>query len=159
MEVYDQIGKESNDRVVFQSLYGNNLNMSLTDAARVVIEADSVVFGGAHKAQYQVAFCNRGLLSGGECIVARVDPDLERPEWELYPNPTHSEFNIQFTALPGRKRLQYNIVNMIGQVMQQGDLSPTLTGIGIEELKAGIYLVNILDEGQVVGTKKLSVTN
>ncbi len=159
MEVYDNIGKESNDRVVFQSLYGNNLNMTLTDAARVVIEADSIVFGGAHKAQYQVAFCNRGLLSGGECIVARVDPDLDRPQWNLFPNPAQSQFSIQFTALPGRQRMQYNIVNSIGQVMQIGNLSPNTTEIGIENLGPGIYLVNVLNEGQVVGTRKLSVTN
>lgn len=159
MEVYDQIGKESNDQVVFQSLYGNNLNMTLTDAARIVIEADSVVFGGAHTAQYQMAFCNRGLLSGGECIVSRVDPNLERPSWKLFPNPTSTQVNVQFTATPGRNQYQYDLTNLLGQVIQKGNLNPSLTQIEIGNLNPGIYLVNILNkEGQVVGTRKLSVT-
>ncbi len=157
MEVYDNIGRDANDRVVLQSLYGNNLNMTLSDAARVVIEADSIIFGGIHKAQYQIAFCNRGVLSGSECIVARVDPDLNLPQWDLFPNPAHSQLSIRFTALTGPQQLQYSIVNSMGQVLQAGDLAHNTTVIGIENLCPGFYSVNIMAGSQSADSRKFSV--
>jgi len=157
MEVWGQIGREASDKVAFQSLYGSNLNMSLSDAALVVLDADSLVYGGAHTFEYQQAFCNRNLLTGTACIVSTPEPLANSVEWNLYPNPTQEQVNIQLVNVSNRNGYQYRITSMLGQVMEEGTLSQTNTEVPIPGFASGFYLVNILKDGQVVGSRKLSV--
>lgn len=159
MEVHDQIGREQSDVVFLQSLYGNFNNMTLTDAAMVVLDADSIAYGFAHEAQYKTAFCDRGILTGSICnfTVGRPDPNLERPVWSVFPNPTQGAATILLEEFRPGTAYGYRITNLVGQVLQSGTLSPSKTALPTAQLESGIYLVQLLDEGIPVGTKKLVV--
>lgn len=155
MEVHDQIGREQSDVVFFQSLFGNFNNMTLTDAARVVLDADSLAYGLAHEAQYKSAFCSRGILTGVDCIVGRPDPSLERPVWAIFPNPSEGAATIFLEEFRPGGDYSYQVTNLLGQVLLQDRLLPSKTDLPTESLDSGVYLVRILDGTQQVGTKKL----
>lgn len=155
MEVYDQIGKEQSDAVVFQALYAQSFNTTLTDAAHSILDADSLIYNGSHTAQYVTAFCDRGIFTGAECLVSRADPTVERPEWILAPNPSNGQTSIVLTSVKPGMDLEYQLVNPLGQVLQQAKVLPQVTPVNLEGLPAGVYLVVMKSGNQAMGSQRL----
>lgn len=157
MEVHDMIGREQSDIVFFESLFGNGGFMTLTDAARVVLDADSIVYGQAHDAQYKAAFCSRGILSGIDCIVGRPDPSLERPIWSIFPNPSNQSATIFLQEFPPGANYRYEVSNLLGQILRSGELSPSKTALDVSTMEPGVYLLRLLDADLPVGAQKFVV--
>jgi hypothetical protein len=166
MEVHDVIGREASDKVFFQSLFGNLNNMTLTDAAQVILDADSSLYGGIHTLAYQDAFCRRGIFMGttpGQaCFVAAPDPILPEGSWKLFPNPiavgsANHSVTIQLTDLARRKNLSFRIVNLLGQVVQAGEIKQEYTEIPLRTINSGFYLVELWQGNARIGSKRLDV--
>lgn len=62
MQIWDAIGKEATDKNLLQSLYSFASNMSMTDAAYLFLDADSLLHGGAHYFASYYWFEQRGIL-------------------------------------------------------------------------------------------------
>jgi zinc metalloprotease ZmpB len=162
MEVYIDIGKTASDKVVLQSLYGHSSGLSLTDAALVIIDADSLLFNGAHHDRYQQAFCMRGILSGtltGQpCFVgvedAQAGPALE---WMVYPNPASGRATLAIQRSPLGQELEYRLVDLMGRTLLQGAVRGQQTEIELSGLAPSIYLVELRTEKGWSATKKLQV--
>ncbi len=64
MEIWDLLGRQTTDQLVLQSIYGWATGMSMMDAAQLLLQADTVLFGGAN---YNI-LCDRlearGLIDG-----------------------------------------------------------------------------------------------
>lgn len=159
MEVWGQIGKASTDKVFFQSLYGHAPNLTLTDAALIHIDADSLAFGGAHTAQYQDAFCSRGILGGmmpGQpCYVGVEETIPNELGWTLYPNPGSATTTIAIPNLPSRSPLQYRVVDALGREVRSGHIRERLTQFEVSNLPRGLYLVQLTGAGGFSATKTL----
>ncbi|MFN8397852.1 MAG: T9SS type A sorting domain-containing protein [Bacteroidia bacterium] len=151
MEVWGQIGKNACDRVFFQSLYGHAPNMTLTDAALVHIDADSLVFNGAHTAQYQDAFCSRailgGVMPGQPCYVGVEDAQTTWLDWGLHPNPSNGTAYLSVRGLQPRHHLQYRIVDLLGREIQSGSVQSETTPIDLSTQPKGLYLVQLQGNG------------
>ncbi|MEZ4723004.1 MAG: hypothetical protein R2813_14105 [Flavobacteriales bacterium] len=63
-DVYDLVGRTVSERLLLTSLYSYYSYMTMTDAARLLLEADSLLYDGAHLEDIRVAFCYRGLQDG-----------------------------------------------------------------------------------------------
>lgn len=159
MEVWGQIGKNACDRVFFQSLYGHAPGMTLTDAALVHIDADSMIFGGAHTAQYQEAFCSRGILGGlmpGQpCYVGLEEATPTLFDWTLYPNPSSGSLQLSIRSLQPRINLHYRIVDLMGRELQSGPIKAETTEINLSTHPKGIYLVQLISNGGQADTRTL----
>jgi hypothetical protein len=162
MEVYPQIGKTNSDKVVLQSLYGHASNMLLSDAALVILDADSLLFGGAHHNQYQEAFCTRGILSGsmvGEpCFVATGDAQSqENIDWGLFPNPATTQVTLVIDGPVRAPQLGYTITDLMGRVLRQADMHGQSATIDLSGLAPSIYLVQVHASNGWTSTKRLLV--
>lgn len=75
MEIWEDIGRENADALQFQALYGYSSGMSMSDAARLVIQADSALNNGAFYPQLCARFYNRGLVNGCETGIHKIADD------------------------------------------------------------------------------------
>ncbi len=72
----------------------------------------------------------------------------------LYPNPTFKEITIDLSSSEN-KTYTYNITDLAGKQIKKGELSGNKNNLlNISELKQGVYVFNVLDEGRIIGVKK-----
>lgn len=62
MDIFDLIGKEITDQIICEALYGSFEDMSLHDAALLIVNAEDILFGGTYHETIYTALQNRGLL-------------------------------------------------------------------------------------------------
>lgn len=160
MEVYDVIGKTASDKVILQSLYGNSSNMTLTDAALIVIDADSMLYGGAHHDQYQTAFCNRGILSGtlqGQgCWVANDDFNSEFGAWTAFPNPANQLLEIDLSSMPNGK-YEYVFFDLMGRALLSGNVQGVAAKIDLTSIPAGSYILSLRQSNGKMDSKQIVI--
>lgn len=161
MEVWVEIGKEASDKVFFESLYGHAPNMTLTDAALVHIDADSMIYGGLHHDQYQAAFCQRGILTGtmqGQgCWVGTDESTSDGLDWELFPNPASEEVTLWIHGFRSSKDFSYALSDIWGREIIAGAVKGIWTKIDLSQLSAGIYVMQFRSRTGQVETKRLRV--
>jgi len=98
-----------------------------------------------------------------ESIVIEEDCDevvsVENPEeasiFELYPNPNHGAFNMEF---PNNHERQLTLYNLQGQAIYQVKHTGQLAGINVQHLSlpAGMYIMQVHEEGFTV-TKRVVI--
>lgn len=76
--------------------------------------------------------------------------------FSAYPNPANSNVNLIFSqqnTLPE----YYEIVSVQGKVIAKEKIYSTNTTINISHLRPSIYLIHLIDKGQIIGSKKISI--
>lgn len=68
MAIQNAIGRENTDRILFQSMYNYASNMSMSQAAALLIEADDLLFSGTYKNTICQILSQRGLLNNCELV-------------------------------------------------------------------------------------------
>ncbi|MCE3227294.1 MAG: C-terminal target protein [Bacteroidetes bacterium] len=76
--------------------------------------------------------------------------------FEVFPNPASHAFSLKINYYAG-ETLEYEIANVIGQVIHYSELKNQLTNINCSELTSGIYFVNIKQNNKLIATKKVVV--
>jgi hypothetical protein len=95
-------------------------------------------------------------LANCSSLLATDAPDIDSAEISFYPNPIHSEMNIRYDK--GFQNLTVTIFNSIGQLVRKvNDQKGQQITVGLNELPSGFYTVQLLDEGQMLKTKKVIV--
>jgi hypothetical protein len=75
-----------------------------------------------------------------------------------YPNPTKGILNVEFVTLSGvDANYQCSITNILGQELQTINILNQKTTLNIEDLKSGIYYLNVKKNYQIVSVKKIIV--
>jgi hypothetical protein len=62
MQIWELLGRDMTDRILIQSMYGYAQNMTMPDAAKLFINADSLLYGGSHKEVIYATFLARGIF-------------------------------------------------------------------------------------------------
>jgi hypothetical protein len=65
---------------------------------------------------------------------------------QLYPNPAHDQVNIVLTE--NAKSSKYELVDMLGQVIQTGIFRVGLNELNVDDIASGMYLIRISSEAQ-----------
>ncbi len=162
MEVYHVIDKTASDRVVLQSLYGHSANLRLSDAALVIIDADSLLYNGAHHDVYQQAFCARGILSGtmmGQpCFVSSDDAQANlQLDWTIFPNPATAKATLVIRGNANRVEMEYRLVDLMGRELRSGKIKSQQAEIDLRGLSPALYLVQMTSANGWSETKRLVV--
>ena len=136
MSIRAELGATITDRLFFQSLYGLARDMTLMDGARLVLDADSMLYGGAHSMALTRQFCDRNLLSGSSCLAVSATPMPER-RWQLASQPD-GDLRVQGLAEP----LHLTLYNLLGQPLWQGRLAAHASvEVPLSRWPAGVYLL------------------
>jgi Flp pilus assembly pilin Flp len=70
-----------------------------------------------------------------------IDPSLEKPFIQVYPNPTTNEINI--TVAPSLVGTSYTLCNSNGQSIQEGTIESISTLLKLDSFPEGVYLLQI----------------
>lgn len=98
MDIRQALGAEVGDKLFFEELYHNAANMTLQDASRCYLDADSVLYSGAHTKTILEFFCARSLYSGQSCTNSIGKPSAILA-WQMYPNPASTYITLEIPEI------------------------------------------------------------
>ena len=73
MSIWTVLGKDVTDKLQYTSLYNWTNNMTMPNAAQLVINADNILYGGSHFSTLCAKFTQYGLYSGS-CMTPCINP-------------------------------------------------------------------------------------
>ncbi|MEL6844279.1 MAG: T9SS type A sorting domain-containing protein, partial [Bacteroidota bacterium] len=153
-EMAQQIPDSIMMRLQLQEMYSNTINMSLPDAALLLIDADSMLYNGAHAGIISESFCDRGVLTGLQCsIFVNVEPEVLPTSWNVFPNPSQGTFQVEWQE---QHPAQVRLFDLQGRELYQQNIQPGLNQIS-PNLSGGIYFVQIWQKEQFLDTRKLII--
>lgn len=87
-------------------------------------------------------------------VISSTPSFLSNDEWRLFPNPIR---NGSFLSFEGNEFVDYSIVSITGQIVQQGKLDGKDSNtLQINNVKTGIYLLLLKNDNQIL-TRKIMV--
>jgi hypothetical protein len=99
-----------------------------------------------------------GCLTSG-CETVSVNELYENEfNFSVYPNPSNSNVNLIFSqqnSLPE----YYEIVSVQGKVIAKEKIHSNNIQINVSHLSSSIYLIHLIDKGQIIGSKKISINH
>ncbi|HRG18434.1 MAG TPA: T9SS type A sorting domain-containing protein [Flavobacterium lutivivi] len=116
--------------------------------------------GGGYNIATRCSFQNGERVFGSDCPMSLlgVNTNFESRKIEFFPNPFSRQLNI--TTSTDFENASLKLFNSVGQlVMEKNNLNGKSISIERENLSNGIYLVELLQEGNVLTKSKLIVTN
>ena len=78
-------------------------------------------------------------------------------KFQLYPNPASDRVTLKLQELPPSVQMHFDLVNLVGMVHIKQNIKGSSTDISTNDLPNGIYLVNIFDGSQFLGSQKLVI--
>lgn len=155
MSIRQALGSEVADKLFFQELFHNAANMTLSDAANCYLDADMMLYQGAHKSVILQYFCNRNLKTGNVCIT-EIEPNASEGNslnFTLSPNPSNGELSVKMEkSFKNTKLIAYNIMGEeVVNIPIQNEQSIVLP------LAKGIYFVRLLTDDILSDVQKLIV--
>jgi len=139
MEAWPILGKENMDRLVVQMMYSTASNLSLRDAAQLLLQAESQLFNGQYQDDLFLILANRGLIESFETSIVGTSEFIRgvgRPTVYLDNSVGHA--TIQAFTIQGQ---------LVGQLTTQSTVT-TLPASWFPV--AGIYLIRLqLPDGQI----------
>ncbi len=133
MEIRQALGATLTDRLQLQALYLNVGNLTLPQAARNIIIADTALYGGIHTPTLLQYFCTRQLITGAECNGINRWEDTSQEILTIYPNPSKQKFFISGNDLP------WEVSDLSGKIILRGNKEE----IDLGEFPNGVYLLKV----------------
>lgn len=139
MEAWPILGKENMDRLVIQMMYSTASNISLREAAQLLLQAESQLYNGQYQDDLFLILANRGLIESFETSIAGTSEFIRgvgRPT--VYLSSEEEQATVE-------------VYNTGGQLVGQRLITDQVTTLPNHWFPvAGIYLVRLrLDSGQI----------
>ncbi len=87
---------------------------------------------------------------------ANIDPNVN---FKIYPNPAQTFVNIEGDLPEDTKEAKWQLLNNTGQVLKTGVYDGTTQNVSVQDLIAGIYLLEIRYNKKQNSTYKIIITN
>jgi hypothetical protein len=146
MEIQEELGRAMTDKLMLATLYSFGKNISMSTAAMLFIQADSILNGGANYAVIKSKFVNHGILTWNvgveenapKLVSAKVYIANENAIVEL---GKPSSGNITLYDMQGRR------------LLTQAFGTTSRITLPIDALASGVYLVQVQIQNQTTGLK------
>lgn len=119
----------------------------------------------AHATNQQDGTLLIGSLSGGLSWYSQNPPEnvpvsvkdkySKSQAFKIYPNPSQGTLTIDYPKMEARASWQ--VVNMVGQIVEAGKLEHDLQSIHLEHLATGLYVIYLEVNGNLIGSELLSI--
>ncbi len=157
MEIWTALGKTVTDKLMYQSLYHWSDNMTMPQAALLVMQADTLQNGGVNFSTLCTCFKNYGLYNGNcnigvnehfnanaiEIVNSSGFADGSAPLFVLFPN-FEKKLETEVFDLSGRKVKQMLTENSNRILLQPYDFEKGLYLITVRSSSGRIYTTKIL---------------
>ncbi|MEL6135013.1 MAG: T9SS type A sorting domain-containing protein, partial [Bacteroidota bacterium] len=153
MEIRLEIGAEITDQLALEELYYNFPDMTIMNGAILLIEADSLLFGGIHTPVIQDKFCAIGVILNSGCLGVSSDTPLPT-DFYVYPNPASGQINVKFPMGVHQIRLW----DLSGKLIQSWELSSAtqMTTISLPSVE-GLFVLEIQSPSGKKYRKKINI--
>ncbi len=148
------IGRDATDSLILQTHYAYAQNISFTDAAQLLMDADTILTNGAYACDIYHCLFQHGLQPVNPFINCGVGIS----EAENFPVHFMNQENSFSIINPNSDKIELQILNVSGQFIWTGDESQPVFNYNNSNLASGIYLVNVKVRG-VMKTFKWSKLN
>ncbi|MGE0568609.1 MAG: T9SS type A sorting domain-containing protein [Bacteroidia bacterium] len=129
----------------FTSTGGDNFGSTGSEAFSTGLVVYTEISGPSGSASQGIQFAH-------ELYVINVKEETADLSLSVYPNPSSNLLNIQFK---GEVEYQYRLYNMLGMNICTGKVQKGNTSIHVEQLPAGLYLLDILQENKNIKSYKI----
>ncbi len=149
MDIFDAVGKENTDKIVLETLYGSFDNMSMPDAAQIILASEESIFGGLFYDEVYNALDARGLINPVET------ENLNSNQTIQFKNTYGFSFNNEplIVELPEYQNYSLQIYGMDGRLVHKesgmGKIIELESGIDL----SGIFVVEIITANEIRNLK------
>lgn len=145
MEIWGKIGKEKTDKVVYEGAHGFASNMTMPQAAMLIVSADSIHHGGANVQPIWEAFVNHGILPANDISTGENDLDSDVLFYNIYEFARGGELQVSLNV---NRKYAYRLIDMTGRIISNGSIDDrtsrwTYSSAG---LRSGAYVVMLTDD-------------
>jgi hypothetical protein len=143
-EIEGKLGREKGNKLAIQTMYANANNITLEQAAKNYLYADTLLYAGADYCKIVHSFILRGLLDpsyGNSCDFTGIE------------NNTNSDITIYNTLgfaegtgdlmIKSSEILKIKLYTIDGSLILEKELHDTINFISSEKIPAGIYLLKL----------------
>lgn len=153
MRVEARLGQTITMKLALQELYANVASQSMYDAAHHLLDADTLLFGGAHAQVLLEELCTGELLPLAICETIGVEPPGPTAgrgnSIQVAPNPASGSMFV--SGLPAAAALV--LVDCQGREVMRTTANGPEAQMPLEKLPAGMYLLRVETGGQTTGIR------
>lgn len=140
LEIRDNTSRQIGDAVVLEAIFSLQSNSSYADFARMVLQADAVLYGGANYQVIKAAFVRRNVLPADFSL----EEGLVANSIKVY--NTYGFLKGEALTIESEANLSgYTLMDLQGRLIQSGSLTGTKTDLKLE-VPSGLYFLQINDE-------------
>ncbi|MCS6906081.1 MAG: T9SS type A sorting domain-containing protein [Bacteroidia bacterium] len=152
----EMIAEEEANKIVLQSMYMLESNITLPEAAQLVLQAENNITSGKNRWAYIHAFCVRNILPPDQCQSANIEETIESSSAPLiYPNPTDDFLILDLRNYAFEVELQ--ILDVHGKTIYQQYHLPALQSLEIKNFPQGLYYLRLHKKNKTLYSTKLLV--
>ncbi len=142
MQIWEDIGRETTDAIMLQAAYSFTEGMSMSQAAILFLQADTLLFGGANFTPIRQRMFDRGLIPWNVGIeeTANINQHFRVFNTLGFSNGTSP---LQIIA---EQPFNIRLYNAVGQLVQTESATNGAFLLSGEKLGAGVYLMVLEDE-------------
>jgi hypothetical protein len=146
MEIHETLGRPMTDKLMLATLYAFGKNISISTAAQLFIQSDSILNGGANYYAIQKRFADHGILEEIVGVEEKAKPlaDIKMRvsgQYAILDLGTASSGNVTLFDMQGRQLEQTNFQ------------STSMVFVPVGSYAAGVYLLRVQVPGQVAALK------
>jgi zinc metalloprotease ZmpB len=147
MQIWGDIGREATDAIMMQAAYSFSQGMTMPQAAMLFLQADTLLFDGAHFTPIHTRMYERGLLPFEMNV---NDPEQRTSRYRLLGS---ADFAGGFgpVIVSGPEPFTMELTDMLGRIILREDSRADRHAIAPEGLTAGVYLLSVRSAEGVVG--------
>lgn len=164
---FNQNGEFDDDEIVFET------NGGATSAANGSITIPPSILTGATRLRVSMAYagfsndkplsCNSGFYGETEDYCVEIHSVISAgfiensPLFNLYPNPSSGSFTLELHPDARLARTEITLTDVTGKIVYQAPVNEGKTKYNLS-LPAGVYTASISHENQMMGARKLVIT-
>lgn len=148
MQIWGDIGREVTDALMLQTTYSLAEGMTMPQAALLFIQADSLLFGGAHFEPIRQRMFDRGLIPWNVGL-----EEVNTTEWFRVFNTAGFTAGTAPARVLVSRSATAKLYNAVGQLVSTLTAANGTIIVSPEGLQSGIYMLEVTDKNRVGSIK------
>lgn len=147
------LGASTTCKLLYAAYFSAGMNLSMPHMARLMMQADSLLYGYTHRTQLCQQFSSRGLLNGN-CEIQ----ELPKDSFYLTGEDGFLDGSRPMLLTTG-ETVQMQLISMDGRIISSGQLSPGIHQLAPAGLASGVYVLQVQGSGCTVVKQLIRVRN
>lgn len=139
MQIWGDIGREATDAIMLQTTYSFATGMTMPQAALAFLQADTLLFGGAHHDPIYQRMYDRGLISSSTGV---DEVNTQQETFRVF-NTKGFASGTEPVRIVSDKAISANLYNALGQRLQTYSAPNGVLHVPSNGLQSGIYILEL----------------